>query len=88
MYESGERAIVRRGLKRGIEGGGTTAVQGRGGEQEQEALGGDGCMALEGGVIADDSELECTTSGGCSGHGPAARQECCSSGSLQSEGGV
>ena len=56
MYESGERAIVRRGLKRGIEGGGTTAVQGRGGEQEQEALGGDGCMELEGGVIADDSD--------------------------------
>ena len=56
MYESGERAIVRRGLKRGIEGGGTTAAQGRGGEQEQEALGYDGCVELEGGVIADDSD--------------------------------
>ena len=32
------------------------AVQGRGGVQEQEALGGDGCMELEGGVIADDSD--------------------------------
>ena len=56
MYESGERAIVRRGLKAGIEDGGMTAVQGRGGEQEQEALGGDGCMELEGGVIAGDSD--------------------------------
>ena len=56
MYESGERAIVRRGLKRGIEGGGMTAVQGRGGEQEQEVLEGDGCMDVEGGVIADDSD--------------------------------
>ena len=43
-------------MKTGIEGGGMTAVQGRGGEQEQEARGGDGCMALEGGVIADDSD--------------------------------
>ena len=56
MYESGERAIVRRGLKRGVEGGGATAAQGRGGEQEQEALGYDGCVELEGGVIADDSD--------------------------------
>ena len=54
MYESGERAIVRRGLKAGIEDGGMTAVQGRGGEQE--ALGGDGCMAVEEGVIADDAD--------------------------------
>ena len=76
MYESGERAIVRRGLVDDHGGAGAAEAQGHDGGQEREMTGDDEGMGEE----------ECTTFGGRSGQEPAARQESRTAGSLQGAG--
>ena len=85
MYESGERAIVRRGLVDGHGGAGAAEAQGHDGGQERETTGDDEGMEEEA-AGSSGMELECTTFGGCSGHEPAARQESRTAGSLQDAG--